>query len=386
MTSVAVVIPTLNEAGSIGPLLTRLAKALEGMDASVMIVDDGSDDLPLIVAGLAPTLNVGVRVVRRASPVGRLGGAVLEGMRQTSSDIVVVCDGDLQHPPELIPELVRQIEGHDIVVASRYIGGGSAAGLSGRLRHGVSRASVALSKLIFPRRLHGCSDPMSGFFALRRESVTTQGLRPQGYKILLEIIARSKPLRITELPFTFGERLAGESHANMSEGLRFVRQLARLRTASSSKALLFMLVGMSGVLPNLALIFLLTQAGMGYLLASILGVQLGVAWNFAGAELLVWKDHRHGRLLHRFGAFVLVGETDLARIPFVFVIVDVIGLNHSVLAALITMAAAFLLRFSLADKLVYRRTTADRSQTEQADQTDRAEGVRSQPAPLRATG
>ncbi len=387
MTSVAVIVPTLNEAGSVEPLLTRLGTALAGLDASVTIVDDGTDELPKIVAGLLTTLPMPVRVIRRRESVGRLGGAVLEGVRQTDSDIVVVCDGDLQHPPELIPELVARAVDSDIVVASRYLGGGSAAGLSGGVRHAVSRASVTLSKIAFPRRLHSCTDPMSGFFAFRRAAVTTEGLRPRGYKILLEIIARSQPLRIAELPFVFGERVAGKSHASVSEGLRFVRQLAGLRTASSSRALLFMLVGLSGVVPNLALIYVLTQAGVGYLLASILGVQLGVVWNFAGAELMVWKDHRRGRLWHRFSAFVLVGETDLARIPFVFLIVDVFGLRHSVLAALITMAAAFLLRFSLADKLVYRRSAIKPAAVDLTDTV--AVGEADAPprtAPIRAAG
>jgi dolichol-phosphate mannosyltransferase len=230
--SVAVVVPTFNEADNVEELLGRLSGALAHLTATIVIVDDGDDDLPQRVARMQPQSPLTVCVLRRGEPVGRLGGAVLEGVRRTSSDVVVVCDGDLQHPPELIGAMVEQLVDSDVVVASRYMGGGSAQGLSGMLRHVISRGSVALSKTVFPRRLGDCSDPMSGFFAFRRDAVSIELLRPRGYKILLEIIARSGPLRVVELPFVFGERVFGVSHATASEGLRFLRQLLALRSAA----------------------------------------------------------------------------------------------------------------------------------------------------------
>lgn len=359
---VSVIIPTHNEAANAPALLQRLhesAVVAHRLDCEVIFVDDGFDHLPAVVECEAQRYPMPVIVHRRRSPAGGLGGAVVDGIRQARHDLVVIMDGDLQHPPERVGDLVRAVtdgDGHDLVVASRYVDGGTSDGLSSGVRRLVSRATGALSKALFPRRLHAITDPMSGFFAARRSSLDLDALRPSGFKILLEIAARSPKLRVREVPFQFAERVRGESHAGPIEGLRFIKQLVRLRLGSRVAA--FMLVGLSGVLPNLATIYGLTQAGLGYLVASILGVQAGIAWNFVGAELFVWRDRRSGRALHRFAWFVAAGETDLLRIPFVYLIVDVLGFRHSVLATLFTIAGAFLLRFSLAEKIVYRRRAA----------------------------
>ncbi|MEN3339589.1 MAG: dolichol-phosphate mannosyltransferase [Acidobacteriota bacterium] len=360
MTGVSVVVPTYDEGDNAHALLHRLDAALAGRAAEILFVDDGSDDLPEIVAATAVEISIPVRVIRRPQPVGRLGGAVVEGITQSRHDIVVVCDGDLQHPPELIPQLVDALHDRDVVVASRYVGGGDSAGLSNAFRQFVSRATGMLVKIIFPLRLQGCSDPMSGFFAIRRSSLDLTLLRPRGFKILLEIMARSNRLRLAEVPFSFAERLAGESHASAAEGLRFIRQVAALRVASS-RAMLFTLVGVSGVLPNLLVLWTLAHAGVHYLAASFAAVQAGVLWNFVGAELFVWRDRKVGKLRSRFAKYLAVGETDLVRLPFVLLLVSGAGLSW-LLATLLTMFGAFVLRFVLIDKIVYSRRT-DRTGT-----------------------
>jgi dolichol-phosphate mannosyltransferase len=357
--AVSVVVPTYNEADSAATLLQRLHdSAVVGhrLDCEVIFVDDGTDQLPAIVEGQAQQYPMPITVHRRTAAVGGLAGAVVDGIRRARHDLVVVMDGDLQHPPERVGDLVRAVvdgEGHDLVVASRYVVGGNSDGHSSRLRRLISRITGAASKALFPRRLRAITDPMSGFFAARRGSLDLDALRPSGFKILLEILARSPRLRVREIPLQFAERAAGESHAGPAEGLRFVRQLLRLRVAN--RAARFMLVGLSGVLPNLAAVYGLTQAGLDYLPASILAVQVAIIWNFVGAELFVWHDRRSGRAVRRFAYFVAAGETDLLRIPFVYLIVDVLGFQHSVLATLFTIAGAFLLRFTLAEKVVYRR-------------------------------
>jgi dolichol-phosphate mannosyltransferase len=356
-----VIVPTRNEAGNARLLLHRMDAAMRGYDVEVLFVDDGTDDLPAVIAECAREISLPVRVLRRDQPVGRLGGAVVAGIRDTSSEVVVVCDGDLQHPPETIPQLLDAAASSDLVVASRYVGGGDAGGLANRGRVIVSRASGLLSRALFPRRMRNCSDPMSGFFAVRRSALDVEKLRPRGFKILLEIVARSRPLSIREVPFSFGARHEGESHASAAEGLRFLRQLAELRLASSGitrRALLYAIVGLSGVIPNLLALSLLTAAGVQYVLAAILAIQVAIVWNFAGAELLVWRNDRAaGGLGRRFAGFAAVGQTDLARIPFVVVLVEAVGVS-SIAATLITVALAFAARFVLVDRLVYRRQAA----------------------------
>jgi len=359
---VSVIIPTHNEAANAPALLQRLhdsAVVTHGLDCEVIFVDDGFDHLPAVVECEARRYPMPVIVHRRGSPAGGLGGAVVDGIRQDRHDLVVIMDGDLQHPPERVGDLVRAVtdgDGHDLVVASRYVDGGTSEGLSSGMRGLVSRATGAVSKAMFPRRLQAITDPMSGFFAARRSCLDLDALRPSGFKILLEIAARSPKLRIREVPLQFAERVRGESHAGLIEGLRFIKQLVRLRLGNRAAA--FMLVGLSGVLPNLATIYALTQAGVGYLAASVLAVQVAIVWNFLGAELFVWRHRRSGRAVRRFAWFVAAGETDLLRIPFVYLIVEVLGFRHSVLATLFTIVCAFLLRFTLAEKIVYRRRAA----------------------------
>jgi hypothetical protein len=140
-------------------------------------------------------------------------------------------DADLQHPPELVPELMRRaVEGDlDLVVASRRCEGGADG--FGLLRGLLSEISTFAARRLFPQRLRTISDPMSGFFLLRRDAVTLERLRPRGFKILLELLLRNPDLRVDEVPFRFGRRYAGESKASLGQGLSYLRQLALLRLA-----------------------------------------------------------------------------------------------------------------------------------------------------------
>lgn len=137
----------------------------------------------------------------------------------------------------VIPTFNESANIADLVVATRYAGGGSGAGLDGGFRRFASGGSTALAKAVFPRRLGNVSDPMSGFFAVRATALDADVLRPLGYKILLELIVRCRLGRVTEVPYQFQDRFAGESKANFGEGLRFLRHLLVLRVSSVSASL-----------------------------------------------------------------------------------------------------------------------------------------------------
>lgn len=227
----SVIVPTYNEAPNVVELVRRTETACTGIDAEIVFVDDSRDDTPDIIRDTAARSAVPVRLIHRDVPAGGLGGAVIDGVRSSTAVHCLVMDGDLQHPPELIPVILAGLKdsGADVVVASRYCGrGGSAGGLANGLRKFVSSGSTMLAKALFPHRLKDCSDPMTGFFAFRRCAVDVEELRPTGFKILLEILARHR-LKVTEVPFVFGERHAGESKATFREGVRYLRQLASLR-------------------------------------------------------------------------------------------------------------------------------------------------------------
>jgi dolichol-phosphate mannosyltransferase len=237
---ISLVIPTFNESANIGELLARLTAALPAQSpCEVIFVDDSTDDTPAVITEAASRSRLAVSVHHRELPQGGLGGAVVLGLRQASAPWIVVMDADLQHPPTLVPDLVTagQRAEADLVVATRYAGGGSRAGLDGGFRKFASGGTTTLAKTMFPRRLRNVSDPMSGFFAVRAASLDADVLRPLGYKILLELVVRCRLRRVTEVPYQFQDRFAGESKANFGEGLRFLRHLLVLRVSSVSSAL-----------------------------------------------------------------------------------------------------------------------------------------------------
>ena len=238
---ISLVIPTFNESANIAELLARLSAAIPAhVPCEVIFVDDSTDDTLAVITSAAADCRFAVSLLHREVPQGGLGGAVTAGMQQASAPWLVVMDADLQHPPALVPVLVAagQRAGADLVVATRYAGGGSRAGLDGGFRKLASGGSTFVTRTVFPRRLRRVSDPMSGFFAVRAAALDATVLRPLGYKILLELIVRCRMRKVTEVPYEFQDRFAGQSKANMGEGLRFLRHLMVLRFGSMSSGLI----------------------------------------------------------------------------------------------------------------------------------------------------
>ncbi len=350
-----VIVPTRNEAGNVMPLLNRVDAALSGMAAEVLFVDDSTDHTPQTVESVRRNFNVTVRLYHRAPAVrwGGLGGAVVDGLRSARSPYAVVMDGDLQHPPEALRTLYDAAVANqaDMVIASRYRGNGDAAGLANGMRRFVSSGASLVSRLVFPRRLRGVTDVMSGFFLVRVGALHLDNLQPSGYKILLELLVRMDKISVAEIPYSFAKRHTGESNASVLEGLRFVRHLFWLRVPRAAR---FALVGATGLLPNVLGTAALVLLGLHYTVAAIAATQIANGWNFLGCELLVWPDKK-GSWRHRIGPFMLLNSSDLfLRLPLLAFFVEKWGL--SVMAGtLLTLAIAFALRFLLIDRLVYRR-------------------------------
>jgi hypothetical protein len=234
--AVSVVVPTKDEAANIEPLVDALADALAGVRAEVIFVDDSDDgtgeqirDVALV--GTHPDFEIRLLERRGHQRTGGLSGAVLEGIAAARSRWVCVMDGDLQHPPEVIVDLLTATgDGEaDLVIASRYQATGSNDGLAGRVRKTISSLCTRVAQTAFARRLAHVSDPMTGFFLVDKTTLDLGRLRPRGFKILLEIMISHPELRATERPFVFGARHAGESKATASQGAAFARQLVALR-------------------------------------------------------------------------------------------------------------------------------------------------------------
>jgi dolichol-phosphate mannosyltransferase len=352
--SLTVIVPTFDEAPNIAPLVERIAAATRGEEVRVLFVDDSRDDTPQVIEQVAATAPIPVRVIHRDAPTGGLSGAVVEGLQEVDTDFVIVMDGDLQHPPEVIPSLLEKLRTTraDVVVASRYTAGGTSAGLSNVLRHLVSTTSGALTKAMFPIRLRNVTDPMTGFFAIRTSSLDLSDLRPRGFKILLEILAR-EPLVATEVPFEFGRRLAGDSKASVVQGLRFVAQLAALRFGRLAR---FAAVGAIGTVLNLLILAALVAMEVNYIVAAVIAAAVTILSNFFLQEHFAFRDLRHEGKTFRRRFLESVGFNALeaaVRTPFLYLIVEFTPIPP-VLSQAITLGVAFLIRFLFQSRVVYR--------------------------------
>ncbi|GAB3999273.1 glycosyltransferase [Nocardioides marmoraquaticus] len=349
----SVVVPTFNEAPNVAELVRRVAAVLRDVEAEIIFVDDSTDDTPEVVRQVAATAPIPVRLVHRDDPVGGLGGAVVEGYRAAAADRCLVMDGDLQHPPEKIPEMLERFDRGDVdvVVASRYSGGGSADGLADATRVLVSRGSTMVTRAMFPLRLRDVTDPMTGFFLVDRRRIDLETLQPRGFKILLEILARLK-LRVAEVPFDFGDRFAGTSKASLRQGVHFLGQLAALRFGKMSR---FAAIGGLGAVANIAIVWLLTLLGVNYVVAAVVAAEVTIVANFVLIERFVFHDliGQASGVSSRFAkSFAFNNAEALVRIPIMALMVET-GHISAVIATAVTLAVAFLLRFVFHALVVY---------------------------------
>lgn len=351
---VSIIVPTLNEVSNIAELIRRIEAACRGIDAELVFVDDSTDSTPEEIRRCGLRTALPVHLVHRDRPVGGLSGAVVEGMARSTASYCLVMHADLQHPPELIPELLAPLARgeSDLVVASRYAGRGSGTDDPAfRYRRIVSTCLTSATRTLFPVRLRGCTDPLAGFFAVRRSSVDPALLHPSGFKILLEIVLRHG-VRVTEVPFAPGERTQGESKATLPQGLRLMRQLGELRIGRVG---LFAVVGGIGTVLNLLIMGALVLLGLHYVIAALVAAELTILSNFALQEKLVFAGDRRSASALRTRFLQSVGFNNveaLLRMPVLMLLVEMIGM-HSVLAQAGTLAAAFVVRYLFHARIVY---------------------------------
>jgi len=223
----SLVVPPFNEAGNINKLLTALTDALRETpyEYEIVVVDDGSTDGTAERVRDWTKRDARVRLFSRTGERG-LAGAVLFGWSQSRANLLGVIDADLQHPPELLPELLKQTEHADIAIASRYARNQGTKGWN-PLRAAVSRLSTLAAAPLIKKNL-GVTDPMSGFFVIRRRCIEGLVFQTTGFKLLLEILVRGRIRTAREVPYQFGLRRAGRSKASASVAFHYLHLLGRL--------------------------------------------------------------------------------------------------------------------------------------------------------------
>ena len=328
----SIIIPTYNEADNIVPLVARIHAAMGDRPYEILFVDDNSRDG---TAGNAASLvpRYPVKVLIRKNKRG-LATAILDGLHYVHGEYICVMDADLQHPPEVLPELFHEMdEGNDLVIASRYVPGGGCEGWS-LTRRVISKGAIALAHIFLPATRQ-CSDPMSGFFAFHNEVVKRATLNPLGYKILLEIIIMGDHENIAEVPFTFVTRTRGESKLNTKTQKEYLKHLYSLmhRTGEDARFIKFLLVGASGVVVNLGAQFVFKDlVNITLPIAVAAAIEISIVSNFLLNDKFTFRDRLSAgesnifaRLL-KFNGVSLVGAGVQYAITLVLAIT--IGLHH----------------------------------------------------------
>lgn len=294
----AVIVPSYNERGNIELLYEKVALALGDTPWEMIVVDDNSPDGTADVVNELSRVYANIRCVRRFGRRG-LASACVEGMAVTAAPYVAVIDADHQHDETILPKMLAEaLNGADLVVGSRFAAGGSAGeGLSATRLSGSNLAN-RLAGMIAGQAV---SDPMSGFFLMRREAALEAApkLASDGFKILIDLIVTSarmgKPLKIAEVPYTFRPRHAGESKMNPLIVIQYLGLWVSKMTAGAlpPSFLLFGLVGGTGVVVHLATLALFTSIfGQGFVVSQIAATLIAMGWNFVLNNNLTYADRK----------------------------------------------------------------------------------------------
>ena len=292
---ITIVVPTLNERANIPILVARLQRLLAGIHWEIVFVDDNSTDGTAAVARTIGEADSRVRCIRRIGRRG-LAGALLEGMLASQARYVAALDADLQHDESLLVTMVERLRQGDVdlVVASRYMEGNATAGFDLH-RARASRWSSAIARRFLGVEL---TDPMSGFFMIRRDLVEelAPSLSSQGFKLLLDLVATARGKnRVVELPYVFRARQHGLSKLDTRVILDFAALVIGKLTgdAVSLRFLLFCAVGLTGVVVHMAVLALaLDAAELRFSVAQALATVVAITWNFGLNNRLTYSDQR----------------------------------------------------------------------------------------------
>ena len=349
----SVIIPTFNEEENIAAIIGAVNEVFRqsGIRGEVLVVDDSSKDRTIGIVEEIAGQNGNVRLIVRKDDHG-LSQSVVEGFGKARSDILQVIDADFSHPPELIPRFYEAVrDGADIAIGSRYMKGGDIEQWPLK-RRVISLGATAFGRVLFPE----VTDPVSGFFAVRREVVAGAPLAPRGYKILMEVLGRGRWHSFVEIPFVFRDREEGTSKLRLDTMMDYLRQCAGIARFTGTrragpvwdewvKIVRFGLVGLSGIFVNMGLLYALTEiAGLYYLVSAAIAIELSIVNNFIWNDVWTFKssrDLRFGRRIQRFLSFQAVSVGGLAiNMVVLYLLADIAGVYYLV-ANLVGIFVAF---------------------------------------------
>ena len=359
---VSIIIPTYNEAENIIQVLKSIGEHLpEDIATEALVIDDNSPDgtgkiVEDYINGTQNGTGYAVEVIHRKSKSG-LSSAILDGIQHSTGETIVIMDSDFSHPPKIIPQLIEAIKTSkcDIVIASRFVPGGAINGWSTK-RKLISKTAKKIAKAGLGVNE---SDPMSGFFAFKRKILDGIKFDAIGYKMLLEILVKTKGAKVKEIPYTFTDRTRGSSKLDSSTMLDYVKSVWKLyryghkakvsdtRTSIHfiSKAGRFYTVGASGLLVNYIISLLFADAiiNFWYIHATIIGIAVSMSSNFILNKIWTFEDRNFEakKTLAQYGKFVGFSSLGaLIQLGMVYVLVDNYQFVYSIALILAVIIAA----------------------------------------------
>ena len=358
---ISVIIPTFNESENICNVLKSIKECLPKTDIEAIVVDDNSPDgtgkiVEEYIKSMKNMAGYSISVIHRKAKEG-LSSAILDGLKNSKGETVIVMDSDMSHPPQIIPKMLETIRQTqcDIVVASRYIKGGTIQGWPFK-RKLISTVATKIAKIGLDI---STDDPMSGFFGFRRK--ITEGIKFDaiGYKMLLELLVKTKGVKVEEIPYTFTDRKFGSSKLDSSiiwdycksvwKLYRYGRAIKKNEERASvrflSKAARFFTVGASGLGINyLASMLFTLSSDMWYLHATMMGIVFSITSNFILNKYWTFEDRNFStkRTLIQYGKFTGFSSIGaLVQLGMVYYLVDELGVLYPVSLILAVGTAAF---------------------------------------------
>lgn len=374
-TQLSIVLPTYNESQNIVRMLDSIAETLPADTAAeIIVVDDNSPDGTADIASrhakhILNNRKLHVEVIRREGKLG-LSSAILTGVQSATGDIILAMDGDFSHPPHIIPYIIEALldSNYDIVIASRYVKGGSIVGWPFKRRL-MSRGATKIAQYGLGIEV---KDPVSGFFGFRRHIIQGVKFDALGYKMLLEILVKAKGARVKEVPYTFTNRRTGTSKLNASVMLEYIRAVWRLyRYGKSvkqmerrisvhflSKAGRFYTIGATGLLVNYIASLCLNTLfpNIWYLYSTVIGILVSMTSNFFLNKLWTFedKDFTVKKSAIQYGMFMGFSSLGAAiQLGLVYALVENYSMNYP-LALILAVATASVGNFLLNKKWTFK--------------------------------
>ncbi len=345
MGRVVVIVPTYNEAGNL-PELVRRIRACTDSDVEILVVDDSPNDATTDAAR-----RLRCEVIHRKHSRG-LSDAIIEGIRHSQTEKIIVMDADLQHPPELLPKIIGELDSADFVVTDRTCREGSYNMDAAR------RLTAVVANLMAAPLLRGVRDRTTGYFGLRRSALPNDLgiLSSRGFKIMLELLVKGNVGTISQVPLRFGKRRAGESKLKGTVITDYLLQLASLYFYKF-RWLRFGVVGALGMLVGFPILYILTEfAGLFYLASAVVAIVCASTCNYFFNNLWTFREKRRkgrGHLTGWLNYQMLSAGGDGVYLGLLALLTSVLGIWY-MLSSIISIATVFAFKYMFANKVIWR--------------------------------